>query len=159
VRAEMPLALLFSPKRRAKSGPKGPNQDLIRAVVDMKQRNPRRGCPRAAEQIELAFGIPLKRCGSGGFLPPTTNLLQVATDLSASPSLVKEKIAVTASIYSAANRQRCAHIRCCGDGSVHSPHYRIRNSCGIVDGPDIVPYNIQVRITMIAAIPSMATRT
>src|SRR5215470_10471353 len=32
---------LFSPKRRAKPGPKGPDQDLIRAVVDMKQRNPR----------------------------------------------------------------------------------------------------------------------
>src|SRR5215831_9515532 len=27
--------LLFSPKRRAKPGPKGPEQDLIRAVVDM----------------------------------------------------------------------------------------------------------------------------
>jgi putative transposase len=49
--------LLFSPKRRAKSGPKGPDQDLIRAVVDMKQRNPTWGCPRIAKQIELAFGI------------------------------------------------------------------------------------------------------
>jgi putative transposase len=44
--------LLFSPKRRGKPGPKGPNQDLIRGVVDMKQRNPRWGCPRIAEQIE-----------------------------------------------------------------------------------------------------------
>src|SRR5262249_42492040 len=32
--------LLFSPKRRAKPGPKGPDLDVIRAVVDMKQRNP-----------------------------------------------------------------------------------------------------------------------
>ena len=38
--------LLFSPKRRAKPGPKGPDQDLIRPVVDMKQRNPGWGCPR-----------------------------------------------------------------------------------------------------------------
>ena len=30
--------LLFSPKYRAKPGPIGPDQDLIRAVVDMKQR-------------------------------------------------------------------------------------------------------------------------
>jgi putative transposase len=40
--------LLFSPKRRSKPGPKGPNQDVIRAVVDMKQRNPMWGCPRIA---------------------------------------------------------------------------------------------------------------
>jgi putative transposase len=53
--------LLFSPKHRAKPGPKGPDQDLIGAVVDMKKRNPRWGCPRIAKQIELAFGIPIKR--------------------------------------------------------------------------------------------------
>src|SRR5437660_804326 len=49
--------LLFSPKSRGKPGPKGPDQDLIRAVVDMKQRNPRWGCPRIAEQIALALGV------------------------------------------------------------------------------------------------------
>jgi putative transposase len=53
--------LLFSPKHRAKPGPKGPDQDLIRAVVDMKKRNPRWGCPRIAKQIELAFGIPINK--------------------------------------------------------------------------------------------------
>jgi putative transposase len=53
--------LLFAPKRRAKPGPKGPDQDLIRAVVDMKQRNPRWGCPRIAGQIELAFGISITK--------------------------------------------------------------------------------------------------
>ncbi len=37
--------LLFSPKHRAKPGPKGPSLDLIRAVIEMKQRNPRWGCP------------------------------------------------------------------------------------------------------------------
>ena len=51
--------LLFSPKRRVKPGPKGPNPDVIRAVVDMKQRNPTWGCPRIAKQIELAFGISI----------------------------------------------------------------------------------------------------
>ena len=30
--------LLFSSKRRAKPGPKGPDADLIRAVIEMKQR-------------------------------------------------------------------------------------------------------------------------
>jgi len=53
---------LFSPKRRAKPGPKGLDQDLIRAVVDMKQRNPRWGCPRIAEQINLAFPYILQAC-------------------------------------------------------------------------------------------------
>src|SRR5215831_19815209 len=42
--------LLFSPKRRVKPGPKGPNSDVIRAVVDMKQRNPTWGCPRIASR-------------------------------------------------------------------------------------------------------------
>jgi len=32
--------LLFSPKRFAKPGPKGPTADLIRAVIDTKKRNP-----------------------------------------------------------------------------------------------------------------------
>jgi putative transposase len=53
--------LLFSPKRRTKPGPKGPNPELIRAVVDMKQRNPTWGCPRIANQITLAFGIPINK--------------------------------------------------------------------------------------------------
>ena len=48
--------LLFSSTRRKKPGPKGPSEDLIRAVVEMKKRNPAWGCPRIAEQIALAFG-------------------------------------------------------------------------------------------------------
>jgi len=53
--------LLFSPKRLAKPGPKGPKADLIRAVVEMKQRNPTRGCPRIAGQIDLAFGTAINK--------------------------------------------------------------------------------------------------
>src|SRR5205807_2403142 len=41
--------MLFSPNRRRKPGPKGPSAELINAVVEMKQRNPRWGCPRIAE--------------------------------------------------------------------------------------------------------------
>jgi hypothetical protein len=47
--------LLFSPERRRRTGPKGPNQDLIDAVVAMKRRNPRWGCPRIAQQIAAPF--------------------------------------------------------------------------------------------------------
>jgi hypothetical protein len=35
--------LLFSPKQKAKPGPKGPTAHLIRSVVEMKQRNPTLG--------------------------------------------------------------------------------------------------------------------
>jgi putative transposase len=53
--------LLFSSNRPVKPGPKGPSQDVIAAVVDMKQQNPSWGCPRIAQQITLAFGIPIDR--------------------------------------------------------------------------------------------------
>ena len=53
--------LLFSSLRRGRPGPKGPNQELIEAVVQMKQRNPTWGCPRIAQQIALAFDLPLDK--------------------------------------------------------------------------------------------------
>jgi len=53
--------LLFSPKARKKPGPKGPSQEVIAAVVQMKQRNPTWGCPRIAQQIALAFGIEMNK--------------------------------------------------------------------------------------------------
>jgi putative transposase len=46
---------LFSSKVRKKPGPKGPTQDVIAAVVEMKRRNPTWGSPRIAQQIALAF--------------------------------------------------------------------------------------------------------
>jgi putative transposase len=49
---------LFSSSRPTKPGPKGPSQEVIAAVVGMKQRNPSWGCPRIAQQITVAFGIP-----------------------------------------------------------------------------------------------------
>jgi len=53
--------LLFSSKRRGRPGPKGPNKELIEAVVQMKQINPAWGCPRIAQQIALAFAIPIDK--------------------------------------------------------------------------------------------------
>jgi len=52
---------LFSSKAPTKPGPKGPSQDVIAAVVDMKQQNPTWGCPRIAQQIVFAFGIPINK--------------------------------------------------------------------------------------------------
>jgi hypothetical protein len=52
---------LFSSRVSMKPGPKGPSQDVIAAVVDMKQRNPIWGCPRIAQQVTLAFGSPINK--------------------------------------------------------------------------------------------------
>ena len=53
--------LLFSCKLRRKSGPNGPSQELIDAIVETKRRNPSWGCPRAAQQLALAFGVSLDK--------------------------------------------------------------------------------------------------
>ena len=53
--------LLFSPKGKRKPGPKGPPKELIDAIVATKQRNPFWGCPRIAQQIALAFGVPVDK--------------------------------------------------------------------------------------------------
>jgi len=53
--------LLYSPKKRCRLGSKGPSKELIRAVVELKRRNPRFGCRKIAEQISMAFGIELNK--------------------------------------------------------------------------------------------------
>ena len=52
---------LFSPKRRSRPGPKGPDKELVDAVIAMKRRNPGWGCPRIAQQISLVFGISIDK--------------------------------------------------------------------------------------------------
>src|SRR5215469_17887829 len=85
--------MLFSAKRGGRPGPKGPAQEWIVAVVEMKRRNPSWGCPRIAQQIALAFGIDIDKdevrrilgkhygleSGSGG--PSWLTLLGQAKDI------------------------------------------------------------------------------
>jgi putative transposase len=52
---------LFSNKGHKRPGPKGPSRELIAAIVELKQRNPRYGCPRIAYIITLTFGIELNK--------------------------------------------------------------------------------------------------
>ena len=52
---------LFSPKRRGRPGPKGPSAELIAAIVEMKRRNPRFGYQRIADQVNLAFDVPVDK--------------------------------------------------------------------------------------------------
>ena len=51
----------FSPRGRRKPGPKGPSKEVIKAIVEMKQSNPRCGSPRIPQQINLAFGLNLDK--------------------------------------------------------------------------------------------------
>src|SRR6476660_7122135 len=53
--------MLFSPRHCRRPGPKGPNKDLIEAVVATKRRNPGWGCPRIAQQIALAFAVEIDK--------------------------------------------------------------------------------------------------
>ena len=53
--------LLFSPKRVRRPGPKGPTNELINAVVEMKRRNRSWGYKRIAQQIALAFGVDIDK--------------------------------------------------------------------------------------------------
>ena len=41
--------------------PQGPSKALVDAIVDMKRRNPRWGCPRIAQQIALAFAVDIDK--------------------------------------------------------------------------------------------------
>ena len=41
--------------------PKVPSQQLIQPIVELKQRNPRFGCRRIAQQIAKAFGVDIDK--------------------------------------------------------------------------------------------------
>ena len=58
---EKKYSQLYTSKPRRKSGPKGPPQEVVDAILEMKKRNPRFGIPRIAEQINLAFGLNLNK--------------------------------------------------------------------------------------------------
>src|SRR5215471_18353781 len=44
-----------------KPGPKGPSEPLIQAIVELKSRNPRFGCPRIARIISRTFGVDIDK--------------------------------------------------------------------------------------------------
>ena len=53
---------LFSAGARCKKpGPKGPSEALIRAIVELKSRNPRFGCPRIARIMSRTFGVDIDK--------------------------------------------------------------------------------------------------
>jgi hypothetical protein len=53
---------LFSSSQCPKTpGPKGPSEALIEAIVELKSRNPRFGCPRIARIIAHTFGVDIDK--------------------------------------------------------------------------------------------------
>ena len=44
-----------------KAGPKGPSEALIQAIVELKSRNPRFGCPRIARILSHTFGVDIDK--------------------------------------------------------------------------------------------------
>ena len=53
--------LLYSAGKKGKPGPKGPSKELVEAIVELKQRNPRFGCRRIAQQVANAFGVDIDK--------------------------------------------------------------------------------------------------
>src|SRR2546422_8635101 len=100
--------LLFSPKARKKPGPKGPSQEVMAAVVDMKQRNPTWGCPRIAQQIALAFGIPSTRMWCGEFSPFVTGRNRTRRGRPGSRPSVTRRTVCGVSICFDVNLRSCA---------------------------------------------------
>jgi putative transposase len=76
--------LLFTPRVRQRPGPKGPSKELIAAILEMKRRNPRFGCPRIAQQMAHAFGVGIDKDGVRGGLSHVqpSNIRQAAPEAS-----------------------------------------------------------------------------
>jgi len=53
--------LFFSAGTRRKPGPKGPTEEIVAAILEMKLRNPRFGNQRIAEQISHAFAAQIDK--------------------------------------------------------------------------------------------------
>jgi hypothetical protein len=54
--AKIPVPIFT--KAKNETGSERSDADLIRAVVEKKQRNPTWGCSHIADQVNLAFGTP-----------------------------------------------------------------------------------------------------
>jgi putative transposase len=53
--------VLYSSRPKRKPGPKGPSTELVRAICELKRRNPRFGCPKNAQHLAKTFGIDLDK--------------------------------------------------------------------------------------------------
>jgi transposase InsO family protein len=58
---EFKCRFLYSSRPNKKPGPKGPSPELLRAICELKRRNPRFGCPKIAQHLAKTFGIELNK--------------------------------------------------------------------------------------------------
>ena len=58
---ELKYRFLYSSSPKQKSGPKGPSPELIRTLCELKQRNPRFGCPKIAQHLAKTFGLDIDK--------------------------------------------------------------------------------------------------
>src|SRR5712691_3958692 len=122
--------LLFSSQRWGRPGPKGPNQELLEAVVQMKQRNPTWGCPRIAQQMALAFDIPIdkdvvRRILASHYQTGTRLRGSILADLHWTPEgLPLESRYVPVRIGHVADSLGPGR-----HGSIHAPHHGVRSPC------------------------------
>ena len=65
--------LLFSSQRRGRPGPKGPNKELLEAVVQMKQRNPTWAVRELLNRLPWLSISPSTKTWFEGFSPVTTD--------------------------------------------------------------------------------------
>src|SRR6516162_364229 len=127
--------MLFSPNRRRKPGPQGPSAELIRAVVEMKQRNPNWGCPRIAQQIGLGVPHPNRqRPGSKDSRPSLPAATALGWSLLADFPGPHERQPLE---YGSAPL-RVGHVADLlgpdRHGSIHAPDHWVRRPWGNVDG-------------------------
>ena len=55
---------LYSSRPKKKPGPQGPSPELVRAICELKRRNPRFGCPKIAQQpVPQHASARSKGCG------------------------------------------------------------------------------------------------
>ena len=108
--AEISLALLDQGANEA--GTEGTQPGMVAAVVGMKRRNPTWGCPRIAQQIVLAFGIPINKDVVRRILARQYRPRPDSDGPSWLTSLLMRKTVCGVSICFDANRPSCAHTGC-----------------------------------------------
>jgi putative transposase len=95
---------LYSPDGGRKPGPSGPSNAIIRAIVEIKRRNPRYGCPRIANKSTWLLGWTWTKTLFDVSWLPITNQIPVRAAPPGYHSLATPRIVSGASICSAANR-------------------------------------------------------
>ena len=58
---DLKYRFLYSSSPKQKPGPKGPSPELIRAICELKRRNPRFGCPKIAQHLAKTFSIDIDK--------------------------------------------------------------------------------------------------